>query len=479
MKPKQGRAVTHAIPRTGADGLVLLGLLASLCSLDAGAAPIRIDDSSQVFFEFTGPNPLRRPEGYRLLYSAKVSDEASPGTPPPGSSEDPATSRTRVSATSTADPGVRVDLPFVPSPAIANEFATGIAIADVDLEPVGPPSFTDAVLQGGWILRASNDLGTVDVVERVNPPLGDQEPIALATDATLSGDGTLSWILPTLRPLPEPGAFYRLSVDIIGAPGTALAGRIITQSVRRSVSPEQAGERFAINLKDPDTFINGAPLEVGDAVVARIRVEHRNNSRSDAIGPIGRQVNRSATFLSFTVQDDDVGTVFVPTVDADGVFNFDVAVDPGVPIILDPVVTVGYDFAIAPGDPLFASVRFLTDVGGAIDLFLFDGSGFVFERALALGEVFSFGAGVERFRLAGIDESLGLDPLDPTAFQAEVTFASAGRFTGTMTPLTATVQEPASVLLLGLACLAMRIRRQADAVRRLMRATGPAVAMLA
>ena len=47
-----------------------------------------------------------------------------------------------------------------------------------------------------------------------------------------------------------------------------------------------------------------------------------------------------------------------------------------------------------------------------------------------------------------------LDPLDTTAFISTLTFASAGTFTGSMTPITefvnpAAVPEPATLVLLG------------------------------
>jgi hypothetical protein len=47
----------------------------------------------------------------------------------------------------------------------------------------------------------------------------------------------------------------------------------------------------------------------------------------------------------------------------------------------------------------------------------------------------------------GIEESAGLDPNDPTAFIAGLTFTGDGEFTGTMDPLV--TPEPATLVLFG------------------------------
>jgi PEP-CTERM motif len=71
--------------------------------------------------------------------------------------------------------------------------------------------------------------------------------------------------------------------------------------------------------------------------------------------------------------------------------------------------------------------------------------------------------GVSEFEVFGIDPGLGLDPENPTAFITGLTFESAGNFTGTMTPITANVPEPASLTLVtsGLLGLCLVWRRRA------------------
>jgi hypothetical protein len=179
----------------------------------------------------------------------------------------------------------------------------------------------------------------------------------------------------------------------------------------------------------------------------------------------GALQGRSRTFFEFKPLDTGDGEVSVvlPSVGPDGVFKFDVEVAPGETIALDPEVAIGYEYQIGAGDPLFASVS-LPDIGdGLFDLYLFDGTDWIFDRVLAADTQFFFpGAGVDRFRILGIEPSARLHPSDTTAFITSVTFTGAGRFTGTMTPIVATVEipEPLTIQLLALALLAWALIRR-------------------
>jgi hypothetical protein len=187
----------------------------------------------------------------------------------------------------------------------------------------------------------------------------------------------------------------------------------------------------------------------------------------DHLPPTGGNANvlrRSRGFVDFTLLPAGAPAVCLPSVNpTTGVFEFDIlAVTAGETIFIDPLVAIGYDYAIGVGDPSFASVL-LPDVGdGLFDLYLFEGSTFVFSDTLTAGSVHAFGlGGVERFRILGIEPGAGLDPSDVTAFITGLTFVNEGHFTGTMTPITAqAVPEPSSLMLVafGLPAMAAGIR---------------------
>jgi hypothetical protein len=116
---------------------------------------------------------------------------------------------------------------------------------------------------------------------------------------------------------------------------------------------------------------------------------------------------------------------------------FSVQVIPNVPIFIDPVVAVGYDYRIGKRNPRIATVRLPIGIGDSLYRLKVGGRKYI----VAGGELFDFRAhghrkGVEKFRVDCIEVDAMLDPANPQAFPTELTFMGAGMFTGTQKPLT-------------------------------------------
>ena len=120
-----------------------------------------------------------------------------------------------------------------------------------------------------------------------------------------------------------------------------------------------------------------------------------------------------------------------------GAYTFSVDVIPNVPIFIDPVVAVGYDYRIGKKNPRFATVRLPIGIGDSRYTLKVGGKRFT----LAGGDLFDFREhgfrkGVKSFTVKCIEVEAMLDPANPQAFPTEVSFMEAGRFTGTQKPLT-------------------------------------------
>lgn len=120
-----------------------------------------------------------------------------------------------------------------------------------------------------------------------------------------------------------------------------------------------------------------------------------------------------------------------------GAYVFSVDVVPNVPIFIDPVVAVGYDYRLGKDNPRIATVRLPIGIGDSLYRLQVEGKRFT----LAGGDLFDFRAngfrkGVKAFRVSCIEVEAMLDPANPQAFPTELTFVAAGKFTGTQKPIT-------------------------------------------
>jgi probable HAF family extracellular repeat protein len=195
------------------------------------------------------------------------------------------------------------------------------------------------------------------------------------------------------------------------------------------------------------------PTSIGGITVASISAQGINN-----LGQVVGLFNDAlGNFYGFMAAPSELPTGTT----VDGGYTFDVAVVPDTPIFIDPFVAIGYDYTTGAGDPNFASVSLPIGIGDSLYKLIvgeleFDLAGGVVFDFIANG----FAGGVSKFGVRGIETSAALNPDDPAAFVTQLTFASRGRFTGTMTPISvfvpdATVPEPSALALAGLGLLAL------------------------
>lgn len=134
-----------------------------------------------------------------------------------------------------------------------------------------------------------------------------------------------------------------------------------------------------------------------------------------------------------------------------GSFSFSVDVRADTPVFIDPLVAVGYDYAVGVGDPLFKTVSLPVGIGDGrytlqVGNLSLDVGGNQIVDFTALG----FAQGVTGFSVTGIETAAMLDPADSSAFVTRLTFMADGRFTGTQTAISVdvpAVPEPATLAL--------------------------------
>ncbi|WP_013320865.1 PEP-CTERM sorting domain-containing protein [Gloeothece verrucosa] len=127
-------------------------------------------------------------------------------------------------------------------------------------------------------------------------------------------------------------------------------------------------------------------------------------------------------------------------------FNFNIQ-DPNIPVFIDPLVGIGYDYVVDSG-PNIASVLLPTGIGdNNYELWLFNPTINDYENSgifLTGGNPFTFSpGGVNRFSIRGIEVEAGLDPNDVQAFVTGLTFVSPGQVS--MRQIPQVVPEPFTI----------------------------------
>lgn len=213
------------------------------------------------------------------------------------------------------------------------------------------------------------------------------------------------------------------------------------------------------------TFLNGATVGFVGTSAGFQTLQSGNSQQTTVEG-----MNNSGQVVGFAMDGDGMSYAFLatpaslPVIAESGKYTFNVDVVAGVPIFIDPIVAIGYDYAIGAGDPRIGQVRLPNNIGDNLYLVILpDGSSFTLNG----GDLFDFTThgfvdGIDRFSVHGIETSAQLDPNDTGAFNTQLVFLGSGSFTGTMQAITQNVPEPFSLGLfgLGLAGLAMARKRR-------------------
>jgi len=344
---------------------------------------------------------------------------------------------------------------------------TGVAIRDSDHLtrnlvfapfPLSPNWFVrnladdPNLYRGNWTLQFSNgaDTATAAVSLAQN---AQQAPFVHSI--TLSGTSlnpTFSWSPP---------------------PNTTVNAYRVNIYDKAIITPNNSGNIASMNLAPnvtshtvtaADFTLPGYQFTVNHAYSIEISLIQTKDGTSNAANSNLQAIARS--YADFTPNNGGGPPVNLPVVLDNGVYKYDIAVQPGVTYYLDPQVAIGYDFQIGAGDPNFRSVLLPANIGdGLYDIWGHDAGGQLTELAHDWhgGNVFDFGAaGVDFFRILGIETSAALDPNNTTAFVTGVTFTGRGGFTGTQTPITANVDvpEPPALALAGLALFALSLVRR-------------------
>ncbi len=338
-------------------------------------------------------------------------------------------------------------IPFSPGPADLNTF--------FGLTPYS--SLSSSQLTSPWKITFTNPATTPTSVSSTLSLVGPGE-IQLPINITMSpgADPTFNWSTP---------------------PGVSVNGYRVAIIQDNQVSPTDIGLIGGANLTGHPPFtlqpadctagIGYCPLQQGTQYTMLLDITQTRDGSSTNLS----NSNTSAAarvFVPFQILPASApATVYLPMATPSGkgvVYNFNMTVLTGLTYYIDPEVADRYIYNTGPGNPNFASVE-LPKVGNPApyELYVWNGTSFVFDTRLAAGTVFDFASGgVSEFEVLGIEPTLGIDPTNTTAFITGLTFEGAGSFTGTMTPVTTNVPEPSTwaMILVGFAGLGFAAYRQ-------------------
>ena len=409
--------------------------LVSLCLAAAGtaavAAPVSISNAF-MNLEHRAINSLGFGSGNFLRIGAgSVTPNGSAGT-------------TGVGTTTNLVTGapVSVNINYDPGPSIPNFFSRYMA--------------DNPALYGDWNLTFRNGSDSATAVVSL-PPGTTQAPFV--DSITLSGTGAN----PTFSWTPPAGAAvngYRVNIfdKSLIRPGNN--GLVASKNLVPSIT--------SYTVQGSDFITPGYAFGNNNYSIEISLIQTKDGLSTNLANNNLKAIAR--VYADFTPTQSGGPVVNLPVVLANGSYQFNMTVVAGQTYYIDPEVAVGYDYEIGAGNPNFLSVDLPDLIGdGLYDIWGWDGSNQLVQLAHDWNgaNVYNFGVGgVSRFRVTGIETSAGLNPGNTTAFITGLTFTGNGRFTGTQTPITVTVNVPepssAALALLALMGLAgLRGRRRA------------------
>ena len=409
--------------------LAAAGLIATVPLAHATALVV-----SDPFLQYynVGPNDLHFTSGETIRYGATdVVPNALAGT----------TGTATTTNLSTGNMITRT-INFNPSVVVPNFFNGLLSLCTTSCTATG--NNNPANLTGPWTITFDNPGTTPTSVSNVMSLAGSGE-IPFVNSITLSGTAanpTFSWTPPAGVTVDG----YRVNIyqnnleTFNGSGGVVDTGQVTTKSFGASQTS------YTVTSSD---FTHGVALTSGTNYTIEISIlQTRDGSTSQSSLSNNNDVGAiSRVYSNFQILPAGSPPVNLPTTTLVGnqvVYGFNMSVAPGITYYIDPAVATGYVYKTGSGNPNFASVT-LPNIGNPkpYDLYSWNGSSFVFDKALAADSTYDFAAGgVDEFEVLGISPSLGVDPEDTTAFITALTFAGAGGFTGTMTPITTNVPAP-------------------------------------
>lgn len=299
--------------------------------------------------------------------------------------------------------------------------------------PVQPDFFVRRIpantsLFGAWSLAFTNGANTTTVTVPALPTGTAQAPFV--NNLSMSG----SRESPVFNWAPPAGAGvqgYRVNIYDKALVSPTNLGNVVSINLQPSVTTYQ--------VRAQDFQVPGYGFTPGRDYVIEISTIQTRDGASTNLGNANlKAIARS--YAEFTPIDTGGQPVNLPVQRADGTYQYNLDVRPGV--VYQGLVNntgsnsaSGYDYAIGSGDPRFRSVVLPAFGDGRYDILGFDAVGNPIRLATdwSAGTAFDFGAaGVDRFRVLGI-EAPGSGAA--SSFLTGFTFTGAGLFTGTQAPI--------------------------------------------